>query len=178
VAAAPSNVGEVLVRGAVMEGYLDVTTHQVSPPGDWFRTGDLAQWSPGGDLVLKGRIAGSLMTENGHRVYPEEIEAALAGLPGADDVVLVGVAIPGALVARPVACLSGPIGEQSRERIRAVVARALDQNIGREKWPELIHATKAPFPKSANGKVLRGEVSKQLDHHVLIRLAPDSEGAS
>ena len=171
-------VGEVLVRGAVMDGYLDVATQQVRPPGDWFRTGDLAEWSPEGDLVLKGRIAGSLMTENGHRVYPEEIEAALADVRGADDVVLVGVPTPGALVARPVACLSGPVCEQSPAVIREVVTDALEGEVAREKWPELIYASPAPFPKSANGKVMRAEVSKLLDHRVLIKVSPDSEGAS
>lgn len=174
----PDGVGEVLIRGAVMEGYLDVATGEVRPPGAWFRTGDVAEWSPDGDLVLKGRIAGSLMTENGHRVYAEEIEAALADVPGADDAVLVGMAEAEDLVARPVACVSGPIGEQSPARIREIVAGALQRSLSREKWPSLVHASTAPFPKSANGKVRRGEVAKLIEHDALIKLSQDSEGAS
>jgi acyl-CoA synthetase (AMP-forming)/AMP-acid ligase II len=169
----PGGVGEVLVRGAVMEGYLDVATGELRPPGAWFRTGDLGEWSPDGDLVLKGRISGALLTENGHRIYPEEIEAVLANIPGADDVVLAGLAQAGAIVDRPVACVCGPIGAQSPERVRELVVGELARSLSREKWPDLVWASAAPFPKSANGKIMRGEVSARLGQAVLIELSPE-----
>lgn len=174
----PAGVGEVLVRGAVMEGYLDVATGKVRPPGGWFRTGDLGEWSPDGDLVLKGRMAGALLTENGHRIYPEEIEAVLADVPGADDAVLVGIAEADAIVERPVACVCGPIGGEDPAKIREIVVGELERSLSREKWPDLVYASPAPFPKSANGKVMRGEVMKLIDRDALIELSSGSKGAS
>lgn len=174
----PAGVGEVLVRGAVMDGYLDVATRELRPPGAWFRTGDLAEWSPDGDLVLKGRIAGALLTQNGHRIYPEEIEVVLADVPGADDAVLVGIAADDALTERPVACVCGLIGGESPARILRIVTGVLERSLSREKWPDFIHANTAPFPKSANGKVKRGEVAKLIDRDALIELSPNSQGAS
>lgn len=169
----PEDVGEVLVRGAVMEGYLDVASGEVRPPGDWFRTGDLGEWSPDGDLVLKGRIAGALLTRNGHRIYPEEIEAVLADVPGAEDVLLVGIAEEEAIGAeRPVACLQGPIGGHDPDMVRDIVVGVLERSLGREKWPDRVLARTEPFPKSANGKTMRGEVAKLVEPDALIELLP------
>jgi acyl-coenzyme A synthetase/AMP-(fatty) acid ligase len=172
VAGHPEEVGEIVVRGAtVMEGYVDVAEGILRAPGEWMRTGDLAQWSPKGDLVLKGRIAGALLNENGHRIYPEEIEAALAGAPGVDDVVLVGLPGSGIPHERSVVCVSGHVGTLLPEGVRDVVAAGLGHGLAGEKWPDFVYATAKPFPKSANGKVKRGEVAEGIDRAAMIELA-------
>ncbi|EIV93555.1 class I adenylate-forming enzyme family protein [Frankia sp. QA3] len=174
VAGHPDGVGEILVRGAaVMEGYVDVADGTIQPPGEWLRTGDLAEWSPEGDLVLKGRSSGVLLSENGHRIYPEEIEAVLGGMQGVDEVVLVG--LPGSRMPheRPVACLCGPIGAQSPDTVRSTVAGELERSLAREKWPDFVYATASPFPRSANGKIMRGEVAKGIDHAAVVELTGD-----
>ncbi|HEY6796944.1 MAG TPA: fatty acid--CoA ligase family protein [Kineosporiaceae bacterium] len=167
----PDGVGEVLVRGAVMEGYLDVATGTLRGPDPWLRTGDLACWSPDGDLVLKGRRAGALLTGNGHRIYPEEIEAVLANVPGADDVVLVGVPQPDTHQERPVAVLCGPLAQQDGDAVVRLVVRELARTLAREKWPDLVYVTAQPFPESANGKVRRGEVAAAVDPRRLLDLS-------
>lgn len=167
----PAGVGEVLVRGgAVMEGYYDVTTDTLDPPGEWLRTGDLGEWSADGDLLLKGRISGSVMSADGHRVYPEEVEAVLAELPGVDEVVLVGAGGPDTLVERPVVCLWGPICRQEPAGIRRAVVDALERALSPEKWPDSVYPASAPFPKSDNDKVMRGRVARRIDHHAVIPL--------
>lgn len=174
----PDDVGEVQVRGEVMEGYMDAATGEVTPTGEWFHTGDLGQWSPDGDLVLKGRMAGAMLTENGHRIYPEEIEAVLADVPGADDVVLAGIADPNAtdaIVDRPVVCLSGPIAEQDPARVREIVVTQLTARLSRERWPDFLYATVNQFPKSANGKIRRGELAKLIDWTGLIQLSRSTD---
>ncbi|HYT25450.1 MAG TPA: AMP-binding protein [Actinomycetota bacterium] len=177
VAEHPDGVGEVLVRGAlVMEGYVDVATGRIEPVGEWLRTGDLAEWSPDGDLVLKGRRSGVLLSENGHRIYPEEVEAVLAGAAGVDDVVLVGLPGSGTPHERPVACLSGPIGAREPGVVRAIVAGELEAGLALEKWPDLAYATAQPFPKSANGKIMRGAVAAGIDPAALIELGGDGRG--
>lgn len=174
VAGHPDGVGEITVRGAaVMEGYVDVGDGTVRPPGEWLRTGDLAQWSPEGDLVLKGRLSGVLLSENGHRIYPEEIEAVLGAAPGVEDVVLVGLPGSGAPHERPVACVCGPLATRGAEEVRRTVTAALARGLAREKWPDLVYATAEPFAKSANGKVMRGEVAQSVDPARTIALGGD-----
>jgi len=167
----PAGVGEVIVRGAnLMQGYLDVTTGRITPPGQWLRTGDLGQWSPEGDLLLEGRIASSVLSSNGHRIYPEEVEAVLADLPEVDDAVLIGLSAADTLHERPVACLSGRLAGREPDAIRQVLLDALGRALSREKWPELVYAATTPFPKSANDKVMRGEVRRLVDRAALIEL--------
>ncbi|GAA0740801.1 acyl--CoA ligase [Dactylosporangium roseum] len=177
VAEHPDGVGEILVRGPlVMEGYVNVADGTIESPGEWLRTGDLAEWSPDGDLVLKGRMSGVLLSENGHRIYPEEVEAVLAGAPGVDDVVLVGLPGSGTPHERPVACVCGPIGERSPEDVRTIVAGELKRGLAPEKWPDLAYATARPFAKSANGKIMRGEVAAAIDPAGLVELGGDGRG--
>jgi acyl-CoA synthetase (AMP-forming)/AMP-acid ligase II len=173
----PDGVGEIEVRGAtVMEGYVDVAEDTVQPPGEWLRTGDLAEWSPEGDLVLKGRISGVLLSENGHRIYPEEIEAVLAGAPGVDEVVLVGLPGSGIPHERPVACLCGPIGLRSPEEVRQIVLGELERSLAPEKWPDYVYATADPFARSANGKIMRGEVATGIDRDSVLSLLGGDRG--
>ncbi len=169
VAGHADGVGEVLVRGTeLMTGYLDVATGALRPPGEWLRTGDLGRWSPDGDLLLQGRLAGSLLSADGHRIYPEEVEAVLADLPGVDDAVLVGVTVPGAPAPRPAACLSGPIGLGAPDAVRETVVAALRAVLSPEKWPDLVSATAAPFPRGSNDKVLRAAVAAGVDPASLV----------
>jgi acyl-CoA synthetase (AMP-forming)/AMP-acid ligase II len=167
----PSGVGEVVLRGAaMMEGYYDASADVVQPPGDWLRTGDVGAWSPEGELLLKGRIGDSLMSANGHRIYPAEVEAVLTAVPDVDEVVLVGVTEPGAPQGRPVACISGPLSQRDPTVIRQAVTGALERALSREKWPELVYASKTAFPKGGNDKVLRSAVVRQVDRGGVIEL--------
>jgi acyl-CoA synthetase (AMP-forming)/AMP-acid ligase II len=167
----PAGLGEVIVRGTtLMDGYLDVTTGRVAPVGEWLRTGDLGGWSPAGDLLLKGRIAASVLSSNGHRIYPEEVEAILAEVPEVDEAVLIGLPASDDVAQRPVACLSGRLGGRDPATIRQAVVGTLAPRLTREKWPELVYAATTPFPKSANDKVIRAEVGRVVDRTALIEL--------
>jgi acyl-CoA synthetase (AMP-forming)/AMP-acid ligase II len=173
----PEGIGEVALRGrAVMEGYCDLATGRTEPPGEWLRTGDLGHWSPDGDLVLKGRIHSSLMSANGHRIYPEEVEAVLAEVPGVDEAVLVGVAGAETLTALPTACVSGPIGLLPPAQARRVLVEALSRVLSREKWPDLLHTSPAPFPKSSNDKLMKAEIVKGIEPGTLIPVTEENGG--
>ena len=161
---------EVAVRGdLVMAGYLDVATGRIAAPDGWMRTGDLGTWSPEGHLVLKGRISQSVLSSDGHRIYPEEVEAALGEVPGVDDVVLVPLAGEDG-GERPVICVSGALGARDADEIRAALAAALRRTLSPEKWPELVFATDAAFPRGGNDKVLRPQVAARAAAAELIRL--------
>ncbi len=78
----PGRVGRVWVRGpTLMAGYLDDprATAEVLR-GDWLDTGDLG-FLDGGELYLTGR-AKDVLILNGRNHAPEEVEQAVAGVPG------------------------------------------------------------------------------------------------
>lgn len=170
-AGADGGIGEVVVRGeGVMEGYCDVRSGIVTPPDEWLPTGDLGEFTDDGYLLLKGRIHNTVMSANGHRIYPEEVEAVLCDVPGVAEAVLLGVAGRDPLIARPVACIHGALAGCDRAHIRDVVAAALSRCLGREKWPDWIFASKTPFPKSGNDKTLKAEVARLIDADALIEV--------
>ena len=84
-------LGEVYVGGSQLaRGYLDqrgITAGRfVADPfaddgGRLFRTGDLARWSPDGEVEYVGRADGQVSI-NGFRIELGEIEAALTDVPG------------------------------------------------------------------------------------------------
>jgi acyl-CoA synthetase (AMP-forming)/AMP-acid ligase II len=171
-ASAPGEIGEVLVRGdALMQGYADPATGKPCVTDDWFRTGDFGLFASGGILVLKGRTSGTLLSENGHRIYPEEVEGALAEIEGVAETLL--LALPAAidLGNAPVGCIHGPLAFEEAEAIEASVAAALALTLAREKWPAYIFASREPFPRNDNDKIDRREVARRLADGPLIALA-------
>ncbi len=82
-----AGVGEVWVRGpTIMQGYLDEPelTREAIVDG-WLRTGDLGTLDAAGHLKLVGRAKNMIVTEGGKNVYPEDIEAAFAGLDDCEE---------------------------------------------------------------------------------------------
>ncbi|HVO53074.1 MAG TPA: amino acid adenylation domain-containing protein [Solirubrobacterales bacterium] len=134
----PGTPGELCVSGAgVARGYLDrpqLTGERFVPlaPGGplHYRTGDLAAWTPGGELEHHGRIDDQVKLR-GHRIEPGEIEAALLGLGGIDAAAVVPLPDPRGepmLVAFYVAAADGPPNLSSR-RLRERLASRLPRHM-------------------------------------------------
>jgi long-chain acyl-CoA synthetase len=82
--------GELLVRGPnVMLGYWGdpEATAEVLRDG-WLATGDLARRGADGRLIITGRLKNMIATAAGKKIYPEEVEARLAGCPFVLEVVV------------------------------------------------------------------------------------------
>jgi fatty-acyl-CoA synthase len=103
-------VGEALGRigdaasaeGRPFEGYTDAAASEkkiarnVLAQGDaWFRTGDLMRRDGAGFFYFVDRI-GDTFRWKGENVSTEEVAAVLAGCVGVTEVVVYGVAVPGA----------------------------------------------------------------------------------
>ncbi len=74
-----NETGEIVIRGGnVMKGYFTNPDASARALRDgWLYTGDLARWDPDGFLVVVGREKALLITEDGEKYSPEEIEEAI-----------------------------------------------------------------------------------------------------
>jgi malonyl-CoA/methylmalonyl-CoA synthetase len=88
-----ATIGEIHVRGPnLFVGYLnrpDATAEVLAADG-WFRTGDMATWTPDGDIRLVGRRATDLIKSGGYKIGAGEIEASLREHPAVDDAAVTG----------------------------------------------------------------------------------------
>ncbi len=83
--------GEICVRGAnVMLGYYKQPeeTAKVMDEEHYFHTGDIGRVDENGVIYITGRVKNLIILSNGKNVYPEEIETAVAAIPGVLDVVV------------------------------------------------------------------------------------------
>ncbi len=83
--------GEICAKGPnVMLGYYKdpEATAEVFDEDGYFRTGDIGKTDEDGWLYITGRSKNLIILSNGKNVYPEEIETALAAVPGVQDVVV------------------------------------------------------------------------------------------
>ncbi|MFI5036619.1 MAG: hypothetical protein ACHQFZ_10500, partial [Acidimicrobiales bacterium] len=149
-----SVAGQLLVRSPTLfRGYRDAPRPRATGPdgrGDWFPTGD------GGEVVdghvrVFGRLA-SVVTTGGEKVWPEDLEAALAGVAGVADVAVTGVADPewGQRVVALVVSDRAPLDDE----LRAVAA----EQIGPWAKPREIRYV-AAIPRGVNGKIRRADLA-------------------
>lgn len=84
--------GEILARGMnVMLGYYkneEATRAAIDSEG-WLHTGDMGIIDSVGNIFIKGRIKTMLLSGSGQNIYPEEIEAAICGIPFVNECVVV-----------------------------------------------------------------------------------------
>ncbi|CAN5491161.1 fatty acid--CoA ligase [soil metagenome] len=89
---AEGEVGELWVKGVqIMVGYWnkpEETARALDDDG-WFRTGD-AGYAKDGYLYLHDRVKDMIVT-GGENVYPAEVENAVMGCPGVNDVAVIGI---------------------------------------------------------------------------------------
>ena len=84
--------GQIHLRGPMLlRAYRDGTDPRDAD--GWLPTGDLGSWAPDGRLVVHGR-AGDLIITGGENVWPEPVEAVIAGLRGVGGVAVAGVDDP------------------------------------------------------------------------------------
>ncbi|WP_245730278.1 beta-ketoacyl synthase N-terminal-like domain-containing protein [Micromonospora pallida] len=137
--------GEIEVRSTYLApGYLNVDSDRfgVDPDGvPTYRTGDLGQRLPGGELVCLGRLDRQVKVR-GHRVELTEVEAHLADQPGVAAVR--AIARDGELLAYAVPA-GGPLDPAA---LRAALARRLPEYA----LPRAVVVVDA-FPLTVTGKV-------------------------
>jgi fatty-acyl-CoA synthase len=150
--------GELLLRGDnIFRGYWrrpDETAASFTEDG-WFRTGDIAVRDGDGFYRLVDRKK-DMFISGGENVYPAEIEAALAGLPGLVECAVVGVADPrwgevGVCVYVPA---SGGVGDRH-------LLDHLSPRLARYKLPRRFVPIDR-LPRTGSGKILKTELRAWL----------------
>jgi long-chain acyl-CoA synthetase len=84
--------GEVLVRGGnVTTGYYGAPEETAAMFEDgWLRTGDIGHLDPEGHLQIRGRKKEMIVTPEGLKVFPEDVEKTLNQIPGVRDSAVIG----------------------------------------------------------------------------------------
>ena len=153
----PGGIGELCIRGPqVMQGYWrqPAETGKVLDAEGWLHSGDVAVMDEDGYFKLVDRKK-DLILVSGFNVYPNEVEAVIAGHPGVLEAAVVGVP-----------------DDRSGEAVRLFVVRR-DPLLGEQELLDFckvrLAAYKIPrhinfldsLPKSAVGKVLRTELRRR-----------------
>jgi len=145
--------GAIEVSGStVMEGYrLDpAATGAVFTTDGWLRTGDLGTIGDDGTLSVQGR-ADHVIRTGAEKVWPEEVERALASHPKVRDVAVAGSPDPewGAHVSAFVV----PARVEDPPSLEELRSHGADR-LARFKLPRELHLV-AEIPRTGAGKVLR-----------------------
>jgi long-chain acyl-CoA synthetase len=84
--------GEILVRGeSVTSGYYEAPSQTASAFEDgWFHTGDIGILDNAGNLTIRGRKKEMIVTPEGLKVFPEDVEDVLNRVPGVRESAVVG----------------------------------------------------------------------------------------
>ena len=151
--------GEILVHGPlVMLGYWrnEEATKAVIDDQRWLRTGDLGEIRDG-LLYLSSRRT-DLILRGAENVYPAEIENCLEEHPAVDEVAVVG--IPDDEFGQQVAAVVVPAPEVALDE--AELAAFVKERLAYFKVPSRWFIRDTPLPRTATGKVVRGDVLNQL----------------
>jgi len=137
--------GELLVRGDTrFLGYVDGAS--IEEPFDkdgWFATGDLGTLDEEGYLSVIGR-KDNMFVSGGENIHPEEIEAALCGVPGVNEALVVPVEDE-EFGRRPVAFVKLDKTRGDLDSIEQAVVDALP----RFKIPDVV----LPWPENGEGEL-------------------------
>jgi long-chain acyl-CoA synthetase len=145
--------GRIFIRGRnLFSGYWPDGAGGPDQDG-WFGTGDIAVADAMGELHLVGRST-ELIIVNGFNVYPAEVEAVLARVPGVAEVAVTGVAdrMTGEAVVAYV--VPAPGARVDPGRLMAVAA----SNLARFKLPSRISIVDA-LPHTVTGKIMKWQLA-------------------
>ena len=145
---------EGLLRGpARCLGYADPADHAAAFVDGWYRTGDLVEVTDG-RLTVVGRLK-DVVVRNGLKISLPQVEDALTGLPGAEEVAAFAVADPETGERLAVAVWPRP---GAVVPLAAVVAHCSAAGLAVRWLPEQVVIWDGPLPRTTSGKVVRSRL--------------------
>jgi long-chain acyl-CoA synthetase len=111
--------GEILVRGGnVTPGYFEAPRETAEAfRGGWFHTGDMGELDAEGHLVIRGRKKEMIVTPEGLKVFPEDVEAVLNSIAGVRESAVVGQERVHAVLALEPGASAAEIVRQANQRL-------------------------------------------------------------
>ncbi len=156
----PSTVGTIAIRGRNLAlGYLNAAAWRAASRGGWFVTADRGMIDEDGYLVFIGR-ADDVINTNGHIVHPDEIEGYLHGLLSPRNFSVVGVPDPRSIKDKIIALAIEGAAAVSAMDVARAMSGAPDFMI-----PRVIVPIER-FPRTRSGKVIRAQLSEQIERQL------------
>ena len=159
---------EILVRGDIVTpGYFSAPAEASKAFEDgWFHSGDVGAIDQEGYLTVRGRIDEMIVTPEGLKVFPEDVELVLNGIAGVRDSAVVGKQrVHAVLVLEEEADKDQVVGAanallEDRQKIRATSV-----------W------TAGPLPRTeGTGKLKRAAIQKWVDQRLPPLVAAEPDG--
>lgn len=147
--------GEIMVRGEIVTpGYFSAPAEASEAFEEgWLRTGDIGALDQQGYLLVRGRKKEMIITPEGLKIFPEDVELVLNQLPGVRDSAVVGrERVHAVLVLEP--------GADSDEIVRRANARL--ENYQRIRGVSVWSAADLPRTEGT-GKLKRGAIQNWVD---------------
>lgn len=146
---------EVLVRGPnVTRGYLG--TDDSARPQGWFRTGDVGELDADGRLRIRGRLKDVIVTPEGEKVFPEDVEPVIARAPGVREACVLG--LPDAGGEHVHAVLLMEAGADPEEAVQAANERLQP----RQRIRDYTLWSDEDLPRTSTGKIRKGIVRERI----------------
>ena len=140
--------GELWIRTpAALQGYWNDSSPVLTD--GWFRTGDLARIAVGGFVEITGRLRERIL-RGGYSVFPQEVEAVLAGHPDISEAAVVGV--PHVDLGEEVSAFV--VLKPGASAVAEGIVGYCQNRLARFKYPRHIRFV-PELPKGPTGKVLK-----------------------
>lgn len=152
------DAGEIQIRGAnLFSGYWPDGADGPAADG-WWSTGDVGFLDADGDLFLVDRVK-ELVIVSGFNVYPTEVEAALAQVPGVRQVAVLGTPDERTGEAVVAYVVADDPGADAAALVAAVRAGA-QERLAPYKRPGRVQVVTA-LPRTVTGKIRKGQLRGQ-----------------
>ncbi|GAC58903.1 putative 2,3-dihydroxybenzoate-AMP ligase [Gordonia hirsuta DSM 44140 = NBRC 16056] len=141
-----------------IRGYWDGRSPESFAPDGWYRTGDVVEFSPAGNLIVRGRDADRI-NRGGEKVSAEQVEEHLLAHPQIRDAIV--VAVPDSYLGErscAYVIAHDPAATPTLPEIRGFLRGA---GLAEWKLPDAVKAV-ADFPETGVGKVSRKRLRELL----------------
>ena len=148
--------GEIQARGRNLTiGYYknpEATAAAFTDDG-WFRTGDLGVMDRDGNIFIRGRIKSMILNSSGQNIYPEEVEAVLAGCPYVGECLVVDR--EGKIVALVYPESPDELDDETRAAIPAIIRDAANKSLPAYSRIATVELVDKPFEKTPKMSIKR-----------------------
>ncbi|MGH9574775.1 MAG: AMP-binding protein [Candidatus Acidiferrales bacterium] len=169
-----SEKGEILVRGKnVASGYW--STEGVAQTVDsegWFHTGDLGERDADGNLYFKGRSKNVIVTPEGMKVYPGDLEAELRKETAVRDAVVIGLEKDGNAEACAVLLLRDGDSPFAEKEAANIVQQANQRLAPFQRMRRWMVWRDPDFPRTPTQKPILSKIRQAAVGEVLGRTSP------